>query len=367
MDGSGGSGGGSGGGSAPHPVLHASGGYWGGTQTSPGVYVATSDIYVGTKMSITIDDPGPGTTITWSGGTNYRSYLDVNLASASSANFVNMAVTTGVPTNGTGYSFIVDGNPRNYSIEVDVNYGAPGIGKSFFSFTSVAPAGASISAVNGGAEYIRGGTSVALAYDIPGPGGTNGIEFRATTPPGPLNSYGMRKMGISDYAFLQISEPQRNRTLANGTMDSWKDPANNGIAWYLDDGKAKTVAYPALSLSTNPTVPKAYGGVTWDDTNPSTVYARTNDGPTVSTLAIDKELDVNNEQFKMYLMFQPVDGVWIALSSLSWAWSGTASGGPDAWTGSASVTSPTVSPPPLAGGQEFPEWSGRGSQCIWTT
>jgi len=241
-----------------------------------------------------------------------------------------------------------------------------GGGDSTFTFSTISP-GATISARDGTPQASIADGRIQFNFGLIAAGRAY-TKFTATTPTAPLNQDGLPAYGYSDYAFLQTVQTQRTLTTSTGQILTYIDPANDGKSWHLDDGEQRSVAYPAVALDTQPPPnpkPTNYGGVIWDDTNPKTVYVRTADGPHDDESATaNTSLVVKNEPYKMYLMFEPPGGVWIALAYVAWGWSASATGGPDAWMTSSSIIPVSVTTP-LSGGEEFPKWSGRISNADW--
>ncbi len=116
---------GSGGNNDPPPNL--SSGTFGISLESPGVYAGSTPIPIGAVAGLSVTSPGPTiTSYAWSGGSAYAGYVSTPAASPPPA---SQAAPTAPTTNGQSYGFIVDGNPRMYTVTVQVNYQGGGQGK----------------------------------------------------------------------------------------------------------------------------------------------------------------------------------------------------------------------------------------------
>jgi len=202
MDASGGSGG-SGGSTGPPLVTVSGGGGVGGGGTGD-FYIG--NVPVGTSIGCLVAAP-PGliiddTTISWSGGTGFSSYLS---GSAEDAAPQSMQVGTNVVTNGTSYSFVLDASSSSDSVKVSVEYqGHPGDAQTTTAhFTAVAPATANLSLVSTGSPRIDLANGPNLILDNPGKPDDAGIRIQAMTDGGQFEF---------DYMFLQTTNTLRSAT-----------------------------------------------------------------------------------------------------------------------------------------------------------
>ncbi|WP_169973291.1 hypothetical protein [Tautonia rosea] len=295
------------------------------------------NVPVGSVVYFWVESPDPLNwqiaTIDWSGGTPYASYLS---ADASQAPPASMSVSTHANTTGQSYYFIVDSNPRTYTVSVSVTY-VQALGTSVqvqASFDSIKPS-ASLSVYDQGTVKIEpsypppNGGAALIQYDNwdnHGPGSTHfpanaGMRIQATT-----TTY---EFGGS-FMFLQTIQPQRSLTVnfGGGNQDYvWSDGVG-GTA--LDSYPNTQISYITDSTSATP-IAAQWDMVAWagpkqnrmGDT-PWTGHSNADAVVSMQVGIVPPGVPTNLifETFQTYLMYRPQDGVWVALAQLDWKWSG---------------------------------------------
>ena len=143
---------GSGGGGQPQPDAPPSFDFWQGDQPVPvmengqpvpGQFLLPSPVPIGTVANFGAISPygngvngGTIVSYSWSGGTDFGAYFgnpaDQPPASSSQALYTNVATTN------ADYMFIIDSQPRQYTISVTVDYQTLGSGTATVKFSSVA-------------------------------------------------------------------------------------------------------------------------------------------------------------------------------------------------------------------------------------
>lgn len=370
--GSGGSGGSGGGTPAPNPIIQASGGgsgdSWGSEPEKDangnpiaGKYTVINGVPVGAKPHIEAIAP-TGWTITsyaWSGGTDYASYFsdDPSLTGPPT-----LSVTTGVVTNASQYSFLVDADARAYTVSLHVTYSNNQTNSSTLTFTSLRPFQAELQLVLKPREInlyppypqpILGG--VEFDHD-PNFNNGEGVQFEATTT---TNTF----FG-GEFFILQLVNASRRYIDGNDLEYSM-----TGFD-LLDDGYG--VARPIgmeldLGSFIDPTPTK------WSQAKaigPRTPKPIMQDVVTVTgnSSGTDKVVHVYDEQFRTYLMYKPTSGVWVPLSRVDWSWSAYAYRVELDWEldeGQTSYSFDVVTPIPATSGDLWPSYDGWSSELTW--
>ncbi|MFI5456063.1 MAG: hypothetical protein ACHRXM_11495 [Isosphaerales bacterium] len=328
------------------------------TKTGPGQYQAQDPIAIGASSVMQATTPygsnGNGTIVvaSWSGGTDYGSYLSVPATNAPPG---SESVQPSNPAAQT-YGFIVDSNLRQYTETVVVDYAAEGVGTSTLTFTSVAPTGRLAVQQVGTQSFTTGGGSVTVQLSPP-------IQIKFTASTGPNTGGQFMIMQIIDSIYRQ-----------------YLDSTNQ--SWYLTNGPA----FPALNgplkdnSATWPSIgyPLAYGGVGIlyaalrlgpNDAIPASGLAAPylQDTPSQS-VAISYNTVSARDSFSDYLMFKSnIQGsVWIALSQIDWNWHATAINVAGTWGGPNSPQPNPTGPTIPTGAAVFPSWVNTGQAFVAT-
>jgi hypothetical protein len=382
MTGSGGSGGGND--TTVNPDVVLSGGYVGGGGVgSASISVPVS---IGTIMNVQIyPDPYKVEqleTVTVGGMSNISSYFSTAPNAVAPENMtlghnVNTQPAPNILANSAETGFIVDADPRQYTIDVKVTYVGGDSGETKITFTSTAPTGTMTVMGQGQANMLLGNTGL-IDNNPTGGKYQDGIDIDASTTPiaGITGNFMIMQtatvsMALSSNCHNYVMKSPNGPSIDNGAAG---DPAQIGH---------KVDPVPLFNSA-----PTDLGGFGW--TLPVTVGQPPNqityasgtygfgDSPTVPLPAGVQNLQSltvgstggnppvpggNPETFTTYLMYMPGNfGVWVALSKVDWGWGGSANAAPGGTTldpntlsrsdsGAAQVTQP------LGGTAAFPTWT----------
>jgi len=241
----------------PAPTVSWSGGVGGPFQGQGSGTVSLPDtVPIGWFPTFTLQGASGWTidpaTIQWTGGTTYSRYFDDPATQTVGGNPGLQAVSLGGPaaTNQTTYHFIVDANPRNYSISVNFAWYNPQGGADIpaaattIQFRSIVPVSTSISNVPGYASFYTTATQAVVVYsDNPTPwigGAGKGMVLNATTT---TLKYG------GDLMFMQLMSMSRSITDSSGIVTRLR---NRGGGVNLDNGLAPHSLPIGMFLNTPP-------------------------------------------------------------------------------------------------------------------
>jgi len=382
MDGSGGSGG-SGGNTNANPYVVVSGGSWGVGGT--GSATATTPVSIGAALVVMVT-PATGETsktITVGGMSTISSYFSTAPNATAPENMtlgqtVNVNPTPNPNTGIASTSFIVDANPRQYTINVQVTYTSGDSGTTKIMFTSQAPTG-TLTVLSQGQANLTAGRTGLTDTNPNGPRYFGGIDIDATTSPISYQSGGNTVYITGNFMIMQTVNASNSYT-AGGTTYVMNSTTSNPS---IDNGVSGDPAQIGHEVVPPPN--QNYGAFGWtlpytQGDPPVTVTTATygfSDSPSISVTPGINNLSSltvgstggnppvpggNPETFTTYLMYQPTGGVWVGLSSVNWGWGGNATSSNGTTldpaslslsdSGTASVTQP------LTGTAAFPTWTG---------
>jgi hypothetical protein len=366
LNSSGGSGGS--GGTAPDrpPVLTASGGGSGliqkrdgDNQPIEGANEFANPVPIGSILHVQAESPSPDYQImsyAWTGGTPHSSYnSDAPVTVVTGA----QALGTNVLTDQQGYSFIVDAQPRQYTVSLNVTYANGANGSSTVTFTSVAPT-STLTVTQ------QGEVNMGLYKDA----GDDRLKFGIFIDP-PMQiaaSVSTNAHSSGDFMFLQIINiSYMHFTDTNGqsayrrndwdwTSDLISHPQGENFDGSMHDGSS--LGYPFRYSGLNPDNPTHYFG--WHlpannimPTN-SSGTPRMSDMPVTPGLPSYQKLAAANS-FSTYLMYKPGGGVWIALDAIDWAYSVDGQQVNGNWSANP-ITDLQPTPRDPIGSAAFPTW-----------
>jgi hypothetical protein len=348
---------GSGGGTLPAPAITELDIY-GGIQGSALNYTwIPAGVPVGAGMAFSV--ASGYSSVTWSGGTNYGYYLS-DPASESPAPSL-MYVREGVPTNNNTYGFTLDADEQTYTVNVTVTSDQfPGQqASSTVTFASHRPTASLNLQWTQGITFnnsVNGGTDVQIKADVP--------IFTAQTASGAFGG---------NFIFMQTAVIDRSKTDQNGNTTSF---TTAGLT-FKDDGVDPNEPSPIGMYLTRPsTVTKANG--TQVPVNGQYGWSL-NAGDTATTTTLDPTLLVVpitymhlsvDDNYNTYVMYQPPEGVWVALQEVTWSLTGSADNTGTAaqpnWP--ANYTDPQSDQTGFAPGGDscFPPWNGLTSSLFWS-
>jgi len=321
---------------------------------NPANYQAVTPVPIGFIANILSSGPGGDYSVksdSWSGGTEWSSYTTA--AASSNPPPVSVSLGEDVTSNASSYLFIVDSDPRQYTITLNVTYTNNATGQATLTFTSVAPSGSlttqQIGVMN--AAYIPPPAGQLLANLSPD------IEISATTTVN-ANTGG-------NFMFIQICNSiDIDWALNNGNSYFYANNADfdNGLfngplldsggtlaqAFTYTNAQGQTIsggtswALPAGGNLTNPA-----GGATAPFMSDAPYFSAGGVGPQAVSLSL-------SESFSDYLMYMSSlpGSVWIAISEEDWSWSVTAT--PNDVPAPTQQNAPTHSTP--SDSAAFPTW-----------
>lgn len=334
-------------------------------QPIEGQYDVPDGVPVGTFTYITASAPADSgyiiTKYTWSNGGDVSAYLSTN---ANQAPPKTQIVEKNVQKGNEAYRFVVDSKARDYSLSIDVDYqvgNQTAKGHSTLTFKSVRPETAYLEKVTNpqpGQRNVE--PHVAQYYDVAGIAGM-GME---------AHTKAHAKFG-GEFMVIQIADVQRTYKDANGVVKTMA--GNNKI----DDGAAGlNIGMKIVNGHHSWTLEAGEEGVSQSNYVEDPVYVPS---PNPNT---DKELTVGTlaqagpppvvakpEKFRTYLMYRPTNGVWVALSSLSWGWGIQLANQNGNWQeqpGTSQNPNVTTTDPIAPGDDDFwPTWTGATSDLAW--
>jgi hypothetical protein len=71
-----------------------------------------------------------------------------------------------------------------------------------------------------------------------------------------------------------------------------------------------------------------------------------------------------SDNFTMYMMFEPLDGIWVPLRAVNWYWHGIATNGPSGWQLASSPNDHSINPPDYDN-QTYPVWNNNVTHYHW--
>jgi hypothetical protein len=355
MDGGGGGGGG-GGQNPPAPTISGLG---------SGPNIQGSPLPVGAYASFTVLLNAGGwtvdpTTIKWSGnGTNYKSYFTdaATTTVTQDPSLQAVSLTTGVATTNSVYSFIVGAQAQQYTVTVNCSYVNPNGGAdiaappSTVTFNSIRPTTAQIEGA-GGFQAFWTAASANIAYSANNQPWTYGTVL----PGNVITAWTQTGQFGGTFMFLQLTniyQAWTNNLSDTSIMSSYGNE-------YLDDGGSGNYNPIGMLLA----VPSG-GYVSWGMGANSIPYmTETSDAPYLSVgLGLNPVSIEVNQSFDTYLMYQPQDGVWVALQELQWSLSLVEYGPPWPNNYATAASGGTASTP--SGEAAFPGWTGDTSKLTW--
>ena len=271
-------------------------------------------------------------TIAWAGGTDYKDYYQ---GAAKTEAPTHQQVTTGVETDEAKYAFIVDPDPRAYSITVTVTYVGGGGGSADFAYTSVRP-DVSFDINQGTPKLLTSPNGVQIRLDnnnnvSPPAVESAGMRITATTTTS--EEFGGRFM------FMQLISPVRvTRQLDNDTFRQWLPEGS----WAIDNGfndfrganYGGGVGYPITDNDN-----KQGNFYYWESNPDESESHKMGDNPVTPLADLDnKTLQVGDmnagrpEKFDTYVMYKPTPddtAVWVNLGKVHWEWGSLAGNNPD--------------------------------------
>jgi hypothetical protein len=295
---------------------------------------------VGKIARFTIQPPNGNltfSTITWAGGTEYSSYYKGPAEGDAPPNMkVNLAGP--VKKNEATYAFIVDPDPRLYTITVDVTYVEGGNGSLDLSFTSVRPEVTELTAVKGDVKLVKypndpaipdNGGAVAIRLDHlaegvePQPGDAvekAGMHIAATTHTGAFDG---------QFMFLQIASIRRFTSRLDGnyhqTNRDGEVAIDNSFAFNSRPGGT---GYPIIESDGLTDAQGAF--YRWKSDANQTETHNMGDSPVTpivnmnsKTLQVGRQTPPEPEAFDTYVMYKPTEddsAVWVALAKVHWEW-----------------------------------------------
>ena len=324
---------------------------------NPANYQAVAPVPIGWIANIQTSGPGGdyvATSDSWSGGTSYSAYT-----SASPPPPTSVSLLQNVVTNASNYQFIVDSNPRQYTITVNVTYSNHATGAATLTFTSDAPTGSLKTQQLGmvTAHFVPPPTNYLFA------GITPDLEISATSTVD-ANTGG-------SFMFLQIANTV---DIANPTSNAVPTFIANSAAF--DDGifdgpllDSGTLAYPYTY--TNAGGQTIRGNFSWTLPNSNGNLTNPAGGATAPFMADDPHAQSSvgalsfsiSESFSDYLMYMSSkpSSVWVAISQMNWSWSVTVT--PTNVPPAEQQSAPT-GPTKPGGVMAFPTWINTTSNLL---
>lgn len=338
-------------------------------QPVPGQYKANEPVPVGTIADLKVTSPVPNdpcyaiTTVQWDGGTIFSSYFS---SPAETQPTGGMKPVANVVSTANAYNFLVDGDVRNYTITVDVNYQNGASGESTLTFTSVRPSTTLTTTQVGTQSFTQTDTPGNVTVRL-----NPGIHMQATATTG-ANTAGkfmlMQLITATTQTYTdntgQSWYVSNNRSVtSNGVfndfngplIDDGTDPDTFGYQIFYDGG-----IYSSWTLRNNESIPVLAQPPATTPNPPEMV-----DTPLFSVPNTYWGLS-DSESFSTYLMYQPTtnvnQGVWIALNEVDWSWSQSASNpNGTGWISPAPTPQPTPTSKVPSGWNVFPSWVNTGN------
>ncbi len=292
-------------------------------QSQPGVNPAsyTADAEVPIGWIANIQSSGLGGEYTpisykWKNGTTYSGYTS---AAANQPAPPSVSLAQNVATNASNYQFIVDSNPRQYTITLDVTYQNNATGEATLTFTSDAPTG---SIFTPSSPYPGLGTQTYTVAD-----GDVTVQLNPGITIAANISTDANTAG--HFMFMQVCTSTL-RKFTNGNnqtfykSNTYMTNGQNFNGPLIDDGGA-SLGVPckyAGNTQTSLTV-----GASSSVPTPPYLWPMMTDPPAFQRSVANLQSLSANDSFSTYLMYisNLPNSVWIAVSELDWSWSETAS------------------------------------------
>jgi hypothetical protein len=335
-------------------IIQLSGGGTGGsTQNGTGSVIST--IPVGAAITCSVSGPSGyvvnDETVIWGGGSNISSYDpgDPNQPPPTHAG------PTGAPyTNNPTYAFIVDADPRTYTITVNVGYTNGASGSATITFTSAKPPytwnvqqPGQISTIY--SNYVNGNATELVLGELVNPNQNVNMSTLLDADTGAIACGQDGFQGNCMFlqlinATISVTQQNNNNQLVTSTLNT------NGSV--IDDGFPGSGAAPLGQ-------PTTQGYREWEMTFSPTEGTFT-DSPSYTLQNVFAKSVSMTESFQTYLMYQPEGGDWVALSEYQWNFQITqtntafANNGVN-WTNT-SLTQPNPTQSTPSGLNAFPSW-----------